>query len=413
MLGGGGGNRTRVQGFADPCLGHSATPPEPSRLAPRIVGIAPHVGSTSSCVARLPRCRRRQSRRLHRRRHRRPRKRCARTSTSGRRTCGAIPQPPPDSGVPPPCGSEPHSGLHRYHDRMSPAVQVLAVGAAAPAWRVSTTDIAQAWGRGRDPASRGVCPRRGRPHPRRRGRPPSPRGLRAPDRHRRRPLVGHHPPTVRGGPQPRGARPGHRPLASIGRHPLRRFAPLRHGGRCSARPTRSAPARHGSRSSSSPTHSSPDSAPSFEVARRCRRRRDRARLTRRAPHRSSRSGHPHPSVPRPLPRRRRDRHPRPLRPDACSARRCSSPSCATSASNSPAALEVARLVAPRSRRPPRRVRRQAPRHRRLRRRPPSYGRARRHRRSGCAARRHRHASTWSGPSTIVGFGVAAARLPSR
>src|SRR5581483_6786876 len=25
--GGGGGNRTRVQGFADPCLGHSATPP--------------------------------------------------------------------------------------------------------------------------------------------------------------------------------------------------------------------------------------------------------------------------------------------------------------------------------------------------------------------------------------------------
>src|SRR6266581_1520430 len=27
---GGGGNRTRVQGFAGPCLGHSATPPRPA-----------------------------------------------------------------------------------------------------------------------------------------------------------------------------------------------------------------------------------------------------------------------------------------------------------------------------------------------------------------------------------------------
>ena len=31
-LGGGGGNRTHVQGFADPCLSHSATPPGPARL---------------------------------------------------------------------------------------------------------------------------------------------------------------------------------------------------------------------------------------------------------------------------------------------------------------------------------------------------------------------------------------------
>src|SRR5579875_1095390 len=30
--GGGGGNRTRVQGFAGPCLSHSATPPEFAKL---------------------------------------------------------------------------------------------------------------------------------------------------------------------------------------------------------------------------------------------------------------------------------------------------------------------------------------------------------------------------------------------
>jgi hydroxymethylglutaryl-CoA synthase len=40
---------------------------------------------------------------------------------------------------------------------MSPAVQILAVGAAAPAWRVSTTDIAQAWGRGGGSGQVGVC----------------------------------------------------------------------------------------------------------------------------------------------------------------------------------------------------------------------------------------------------------------
>ena len=32
-LGGGGGNRTHVRGFAGPCLNHSATPPEPPRLS--------------------------------------------------------------------------------------------------------------------------------------------------------------------------------------------------------------------------------------------------------------------------------------------------------------------------------------------------------------------------------------------
>ena len=31
LVGGGDGNRTRVQGFADPCLNHSATPPETTR----------------------------------------------------------------------------------------------------------------------------------------------------------------------------------------------------------------------------------------------------------------------------------------------------------------------------------------------------------------------------------------------
>ena len=33
--GGGAGNRTRVQGFAGPCLNHSATPPGPAKLANR------------------------------------------------------------------------------------------------------------------------------------------------------------------------------------------------------------------------------------------------------------------------------------------------------------------------------------------------------------------------------------------
>src|SRR3984893_18009835 len=36
MQRGGGGNRTRVQGFADLCLCHSATPPEASRLPARV-----------------------------------------------------------------------------------------------------------------------------------------------------------------------------------------------------------------------------------------------------------------------------------------------------------------------------------------------------------------------------------------
>ena len=38
--GGGGGNRTRVQGFADLCLNHSATPPERAMTVPRDLGAA-------------------------------------------------------------------------------------------------------------------------------------------------------------------------------------------------------------------------------------------------------------------------------------------------------------------------------------------------------------------------------------
>ena len=53
--GGGGGNRTHVQGFADLCLGHSATPPEPGRLPVGSPNIVPGRGGSAQdgrCVHR-------------------------------------------------------------------------------------------------------------------------------------------------------------------------------------------------------------------------------------------------------------------------------------------------------------------------------------------------------------------------
>ncbi len=132
---------------------------------------------------------------------------------------------------------------------------------------------------------------------------------------RRRTVLGNESSAVRRGPEPRV--PRRRRSASrptIGGVALRRIGARRHGGARRRAPTRSPPDPRASRSSSPPTRCGPGREPASKRA--VARARPPSCLgadgggTRRD---DRHPRHAHPPLPRPLPRRRRDRQPRPVR----------------------------------------------------------------------------------------------------
>ena len=215
---------------------------------------------------------------------------------------------------------------------MSPAVQVLAVGAAAPAWRLPAADVGAAWGRGgRGQAA--VC---------------------APDEDtltlaaeaagRALAVSGLQHDIVDGlwwgtSRPPFAEGPSHAVLAraiglsaQLGRRAVRRLAARRHGGAPGRRRRHRRRERTRSRSSSSPTRSSPGSAPPSRRApvparpRSCSCRTAAARRSVRASRARTRSSTATAATPR--------RRPATSTTLGSSVKRSSCPRCASSASSS-------------------------------------------------------------------------------
>ena len=242
---------------------------------------------------------------------------------------------------------------------MSPAVQVLAVGAAAPAWRVAASDVGAAWGRG-GKGQAAVC---------------APdedvltlaaeaagRALAAvgpPDRHRRRAVVGHHPPAVRRGPEPRGARRAPSACRTSSGGALCSGSPhAGHGGAARRRRRRRRRLGAASRSWSSSDALVPGPGTGFEARAGARRplrscsssRRRRGRRSARASRARTRSSTATAATARPTTRDLYD--PRLFREEMFLPTM-------REVGEQLAALDSARVVAPRSRRPARRDGREA------------------------------------------------------